>query len=124
MLLTVELDCRPGEETPRVTVRGARPLDSIVANTRLRMVVAIDGEAALAPLAGLLGDAHNGNGEIVLSVPSPDGPVKFVLGRDFTLDADLHNAVERLPGIASAELERIVPAFDDRPERPKLYAVK
>jgi hypothetical protein len=87
------------------------------------MIVLINGEAALAPLAATLADAHGGTGEIVLGIPGPDGETRLLLGRDFTLDADLHNAVERLPGIASAELERIVAAFD-RPERPRLYAVK
>jgi len=126
LLLTVELDRRPGEETPRVTVRAARQLESLVANTRLRMNIAIDSEAALAPLAVMLTEAHGGNGEVVLAVPGDDGQVKLLLGRDFAIDAELHNAVERLPGVVTAELERIVPTFETRAERerPKLYAVK
>jgi hypothetical protein len=46
----------------------------------------------------------------------------LLLGRNFALDADLHNAVERLPGIASAELERIVP-LNDAPRRGHLRLV-
>ena len=36
-LMTVELDRRPGEETPRVTVKRFQPLDGLAKRTRLQL---------------------------------------------------------------------------------------
>jgi len=105
LLLTVELDRRPGEETPRVTVRGARPLEGLAGNARLRLTAEVADGAALAPLSTLLaGAAGEGRGEVVLVVAGPDGPVRFRIGRQYRLDEELAGAVERLPGIASVEV--------------------
>ena len=46
-LMTVELDRRPGDETPRVTVKRFQPLDRLAQKTRLRLTLAIaDAEQA------------------------------------------------------------------------------
>ena len=104
LLLAVELDRRPGEETPRVTVRGARPLDGLAGNARLRMEVEIAEEAALAALAALLAPATGGRGEVVLIVPSVHGPARLRVGRSYRLDGELAGRVERLPGIAGVHI--------------------
>jgi DNA polymerase-3 subunit alpha len=105
LLLTVELDRRPGEETPRVTVRGARPLDGLTGNARLRLTAEVRDAGALAPLAELLGPAADGGrGEVVLVVAGPDGPVRFRIGRTYRLDEELAGAVERLPGMGVVEI--------------------
>ena len=104
LLLAVELDRRPGEETPRVTVRGARPLDGLAGNARLRMEVEIAEEAALAALARLLGPATGGRGEVVLIVPSIHGPARLRVGRAYRLDGELAAKVERLPGITGVHI--------------------
>ncbi|WP_174274147.1 DNA polymerase III subunit alpha, partial [Sphingomonas bacterium] len=68
LLLSVELDRRPGEETPRVTVRGSRPLDGIAATTRLRMEIVMRDAGVPALLVPILAPARGGRGEIELVV--------------------------------------------------------
>ncbi|WP_420140650.1 DNA polymerase III subunit alpha [Sphingomonas sp.] len=110
LLLTVELDKRPGEDTPRVTVRGARPLEGMVLGTRLLLEIELDDARALAPLEGMLEAARgDGRGEILLAVPAGTGLARLRLGRDYRLDGDLVEAIERLPGVVRAGLEPLGP---------------
>ena len=109
VLLTVELDRRPGEETPRVTVRGARLFDGMVANTRLKLEVALDDGAALPAIETLLAELHEGRGEVELTLITPHGSVRYRLGRDFRLDGDIVSAIEGLPGVTRAALSPLDP---------------
>ena len=104
LLLTVELDRRPGEETPRITVRGGRPLEGVAASTLLRMEIEAEGEAVPAALAALLAPARGGRGEVELLVEALGQPVRLRLGRGFSVDADLAAAIERLPGVTAVRL--------------------
>ncbi|MDB5737116.1 MAG: polymerase subunit alpha, partial [Sphingomonas bacterium] len=107
-LLSVELDRRPGEETPRVTVRNIRPFEGMTMATRLRLDVTIDDAVGAAALAGLLGGMRGGRGELHVFCPLPDGDVAEMLcGRDFLFDAELVAGIERLPGVAKARLAPI-----------------
>jgi DNA polymerase III subunit alpha len=124
LLLTVELDKRPGEETPRVTVRGARPLDGLVASTRLRMEITVATADALEPLAALFAAAGRGPGEVRLRLPTPTGEADLTLGQSYQLESDLVGAVERLPGIGEVRLERLSEFQDAVRPRARLYAVK
>ncbi|WP_420137140.1 DNA polymerase III subunit alpha [Sphingomonas sp.] len=109
LLLSVEMDKRPGEETPRITVRAARPLDGLSSSARLRMEIEVSDEASLAALAGLLADAKGGRGEVQLRVPTAAGPTRLRIGRDYRLDSDVVEAIERMPGIGAVELEPLDP---------------
>ena len=104
LLLTVELDRRPGEETPRVTVRDARPLEGLAGNARLRMTIEVADASALPPLAELLEQAGGGRGEVVVVVSAGDRPVQLRVGRGYRLDGEVAEAVERLAGIAAVDV--------------------
>ena len=98
-LLRVELDWRPGEETPRVTVRSLQSYETMQA-IRLRMDVETAEVAAIPALAGLA--ERGGRGEIWLKALLADGATADVLlGRDFNLDADLVARIERIPGVTA-----------------------
>jgi DNA polymerase-3 subunit alpha len=103
-LLSVELDKRPGEETPRVTIRSIRPFDSLSANTRLVCQVELDDAAAVAGLAALVDGARGGRGELRMLARTQEGEADVRLGRDFRLDAELAARIERLPGVVSVSL--------------------
>jgi DNA polymerase-3 subunit alpha len=105
-LLSVELDRRDGDETPRVTIRGIRPFDGMsMAATRLKLDVAIEAPGAAVALAGLLSDKRGGRGELHLFVAMPDGRRAHLLaGRDFAFDAELVARIDKLPGVVSARL--------------------
>jgi len=105
LLMTVELDRRPGEETPRVTVRRVQPFESMTNSSRLRLEVDTDDPAALGLLAALLEGERGGKGELILDAHwSHGGSARIRLGRDFLLDAELAARIERLPGITAVKL--------------------
>ncbi|MDB5668851.1 MAG: polymerase subunit alpha [Alphaproteobacteria bacterium] len=104
VLLGVELDRRPGDETPRVTVRSVTSFESLSRRTRLQLEVEADDPAALPALAALLGEHRGGSSTVRLKVHHGRGLAELILGRDFLVDAELVARAERLPGIAAARL--------------------
>lgn len=117
-LLRVELDWRPGEETPRVTVRSLQGFDSMQA-IRLKIDVETSEPAAIPALAALVAQERGGRGEMWLRAILPGGATASVLlGRDFNLDAELVARIERLPGvtarIATVDTTRDVPRAPPR----------
>jgi DNA polymerase-3 subunit alpha len=105
-LLSVELDRRDGDETPRVTIRNIRPFDGLsMASTRLRLDVTLTQPEAAGALAGLLADKRGGRGELHLFAALPDGGRAHLLAaRDYAFDAELVARIETLAGVAAARL--------------------
>jgi len=109
LLLDVEADKRPGEETPRITVRGAKPLDGLSSNARLHAEVEIGDAEGLAALAQLLGEAKGGRGEVIVAVSTGRGPARLRIGRDYRLDAETVEQMERLPGVIAVHIQPLGP---------------
>ena len=98
-LMTVELDRRPGEDVPRVTVKRFQPLDSLAKRTRLQLHLDIPDASLLPAIAAELGGHRGGNGLVRATLTLIDGRrATFLLGQDFALDADLAVRLERLLG--------------------------
>ncbi|SNS30518.1 DNA polymerase III, alpha subunit [Sphingomonas laterariae] len=109
-LLTVELDRRPGEDTPRVTIRSLQPFDGLAGKTRLRLDIETADPMVPPAVAALLGEARGGRGELHLRARTPEGgSADILLGRDFMLDAELVARIERVPGIDRVELGAVEP---------------
>jgi len=106
-LLSVELDRRPGEETPRVTIRSLQPFESLAKRSRLQIAVEVEDEAAVRRLAAEVAGEHGGAGVLRLDAPWGKGVADLVLGRDFLLDAELAERLRRLEGVTSATLSVI-----------------
>jgi DNA polymerase-3 subunit alpha len=104
-LMHIELDRRPGDEVPRVTIKRFQPLDALARRTRLQMTVRVpDGDAVLH-LARELTGAHGGTGAIRFIVPLAGGGEAVILaGRDYVLDAELAALIERINGEGSVDL--------------------
>lgn len=99
-LLTVELDRRAGEETPRVTVKRLQPFEGLATAARMVIDCAVDDPATVRQIAALVAGARGGRGEIRLRASLPDGGMAtVVLGSDFLLDAELAGALEAMHGI-------------------------
>jgi DNA polymerase-3 subunit alpha len=107
-LLNVELDKRPGEEAPRVTVRSLQPFESLSRRTKLRLDVELEDEEAVRRLAAEVVGDHGGSGELRLRLLVSGGEAELVVGRDFLLDAEMTARVERVDGVRSAILS-VVP---------------
>ena len=73
-LLTVELDRRPGEETPRVTVKRIQPFETLASSARFVLELSVATPAAMAALGALLAEARGGARRSVGAMrPLPDG---------------------------------------------------
>ena len=105
VLLTVELDSPSPDEPPRVTVRGARPLDEVKGSARMLLTLELHDAAALTDLRMELAPGAEGCGEVLLALKTGDGrdPV-LRLGRDYALDGDLAERLEHIAGLANVSL--------------------
>ena len=103
-LLTVELDRKPGEETPRVTIKRLQHFDTIAGQIRLKVIADLGNGDGLPALAALLEGWRGGRSEIVIKVDVEGGAAEVRLGRDFTLDAEIAAKIESLPGVAAVKL--------------------
>jgi DNA polymerase-3 subunit alpha len=105
-LLTVELDRRPGEETPRVSVKAIKPFETLAATTRFALEVTLNDAAAIPALAALIGERRGQRGKVTLTVPISDGgTARVLLGHDFSLDAELAEHIEALAGVAAVSFD-------------------
>jgi DNA polymerase-3 subunit alpha len=109
-LLDVELNRRPGEETPRVTIRGLQSFESLSKRARLRLEVEVADKAAVQALASALAGDRGGSGEVRLKAQLDGAEAELLLGSDFAIDAELAARIERVPGIVAVRL-----ALADRP---------
>jgi DNA polymerase-3 subunit alpha len=104
-LITVELDRKPGEDTPRVSIKRIQPFEGLANLARFQVVVTISDMAAFAGLASLLAEHRGARGEVRVRAQLPDGEVCILLGRDFLLDGELVEHIESLHGVAKVELK-------------------
>jgi len=104
-LMTVELDRRPGEDTPRVTVKRFQPLDRLAKRTRLRLHLRLADAILIPVVASELQGARGGNGSVRMTLPLADGrEATMLLGREFALDADLAARLGRILGEGAVAL--------------------
>jgi DNA polymerase-3 subunit alpha len=104
-LLSVELDRRAGDDTPRVTVKRFQPLSDLAKRTRLQMTIRVSDAAAAQLIARELADARGSNGLVRFIVPMGlGGEAVVIAGRDYSLDAELAARLERISGEGSVDL--------------------
>ena len=104
-LLSVELDRRSGDETPRVTIKRIQSLTELAKRTRLQITVHVGDASAIERVVRELAGSRGGNGKVTLVVPlASGGTAELVAGRDFALDAELAARIERITGDSSVDL--------------------
>jgi DNA polymerase-3 subunit alpha len=103
--MTVELDRRPGDDVPRVTVKKFQPFDSLAKRTRLLLDLTVTDATAIPLITRELASARGGNGVVRARLPISEGrQATLILGRDFNLDADLAARLTRILGEGAVEL--------------------
>jgi DNA polymerase III subunit alpha len=108
LLLTVELDQRPGDEAPGITIKSAKPLAGLVASTRFKMCMDINTVDAFHQLQHLIAPLNEGKSEVLVTTKDSQGrPVPILLGRKFRLDVELVEKVKAIDGIGNVGLEPV-----------------
>ena len=104
-LLTMELDRRAGDDTPRAAVKRFQAVETLAKRTRLQMIVRLSDTAVIGLVIGELASCRGGNGLVRLVVPLASGSeATLLLGRDFALNSEVALRIERIAGEGSAKL--------------------
>ncbi len=104
-LLSVELDRRPGDETPRVTIKRFQPLSDLAKRIRLQLTVRAADILTAERIARELSEARGSNGVVrFILQTAAGGEAVVVAGRDFALDGELAARIERIAGEGSVDL--------------------
>ncbi|MFO1261480.1 MAG: DNA polymerase III subunit alpha [Sphingomonadaceae bacterium] len=109
-LLNVELERLPGEEVPRVTVRGAQSLSMAATGMRMEVWIDVVEPSAIAQIATLLSGSRGGRGEVRIRALTSEGKVASLrLGRDFQIDAETIERLGSVPGVAAVQMPQREP---------------
>ena len=103
-ILTIEMDKRAGEDTPRVAIRRIQSFEAIAGSARLLLDLTVVDPTALPLLAELIGEQRDGRCTVQLRVPTgARETASVILGRDFRLDEEMVGRIRMLPGVTAAE---------------------
>lgn len=110
-MLSVELDLLEGEETPRVTVRGAQSLADIAATAALQLTCRVELPEAIDEIARLLERRDDARGKVVIATRDPltDEDIRIELGRSFALGPDTVSRLDMIAGVAETALSLVAP---------------
>ncbi len=103
--LDVELDSPSPDEPPRITVRGAVPLDAVRGSMAMLLTLEVESVEAVTQLALALGEGGQGGDEAVATLVTGDPTPPVVrLGRTFSIDGELAERLASVPGLAKVQL--------------------
>ena len=103
--LDVELDSPSPDEPPRITVRGAVPLDAVRGSMAMLLTLEVESVEAVTQLALALGKGGQGGDEAVATLLTGDPTPPVVrLGRTFSIDGELAERLASVPGLAKVQL--------------------
>ena len=110
-MLSVELDLLEGEETPRVTVRGAQSLADMAATAALQLTCRVDMPAAIEDVARLLVKRDDAKGRVIVTTIDPltDDEIRIELGRGFALGPDTVSRLDMIAGVTEPMLSLVAP---------------
>ena len=110
-MLSVELDLLEGEETPRVTVRGAQSLADMAATAALQLTCRVDMPTAIEEMARLLVKRDDARGRVIVTTIDPltDDELRIELGRGFALGPDTVSRLDMITGVTEPALSLVAP---------------
>jgi len=106
-LITVELDRRPGEETPRVSIKRIQPFETLASTARFTISAKVANAAAFEALSQLLAHHRGARGEVRVRIPIGEDEATVLLGRDFLLDMELVETIQAIAGVTDVALDRV-----------------
>ena len=110
-MLSVELDLLEGEETPRVTVRGAQSLADMAATAALQLTCRVEMPSAIEEMARLLAKRDDARGRVIVTTIDPltDEDIRIELGRGFALGPDTVSRLDMIAGVTQPALSLVAP---------------
>ncbi len=110
-LLNVELDLLEGEETPRVTVRGAQSLADIAASAALQLDCRVELADAPGEMLRYLERREDARGRVIVSTTDPltGEDIRIELGRGFALGPDTVSRLQMVAGVTDVALSLVPP---------------
>ncbi|WP_186402085.1 DNA polymerase III subunit alpha [Sphingopyxis sp. P1IMeth2] len=110
-LLNVELDLLEGEETPRVTVRGAQSLADIAASAALQLDCRVELAEAPGEMLRYLERREDARGRVIVSTTDPltGEDIRIELGRGFALGPDTVSRLQMVAGVTDVALSLVPP---------------
>ena len=110
-MLSVELDLLEGEETPRVTVRGAQSLADMAATAALQLTCRVEMPSAIEEMARLLVKRDDARGRVIVTTIDPltDEDIRIELGRGFALGPDTVSRLDMIAGVTQPALSLVAP---------------
>ena len=107
LLLDVELQWREGDESPRLTIQNAVPLNALVKSVRALLTIELGADAKpdLVPqLVAWL--PRGGRSAVEAMIPmAGGGRARLLLGQDFLLPAGAEAAIAEIAGVSAARIE-------------------
>jgi DNA polymerase-3 subunit alpha len=104
-LISAEMQWRPGEEQPRVTIRGLTPLAELAKRSRSRLTLDLAHPDAIPDLQRKLDGVRGGRSEVHAKIALPGGRfARIALGREFAIDAETQTELARIRGVLGATL--------------------
>ena len=108
LLLSVELDSPNPGEPPRLTVRGAKPLEQVSGRMPMRLQADILTTIAFEAFRHELQPGSEAPGEVVVRLAMASGEDATVrLGTGFQLDGEMAERIAAIEGIANVRLEPV-----------------
>ena len=105
-MITVELDRRAGEETPRVNVTRLQHFAALASSARMVVEVSVTDPVAITQLGLMLAESRGARGEVWVRASLPGGgQARLLLGRDFLLDGELAGRIESMQGVEDVTLK-------------------
>jgi DNA polymerase-3 subunit alpha len=110
-----------------VTIRQAQALGQIANASRMELWLDVTDEKAVASLAQIMTGHRGGRSEVFLRVPTASESLAHIfIGDDFSIDADLAEAIATVPGTAIHRFDPMPPGKDSyrvRSRRSQMHSV-
>lgn len=100
LLMTVNADKRPDDESVRMNIQTVEYLSAVMAKTVSTLIISVDNQKAITELAGVLNKEEKGRSKIYLKIPENQYEVEIELRGGYALTPKTLDALQHIAGIS------------------------